>query len=154
MPKKDKEFEKEMKLEFLQALHDEKIKTQGERSSYVMSKFAFITGLFGLGALKVGEINFNMLLYFIPIVAIGYDLHIRAADLSIKKMGAFLRSDPQAGTTESEKAWETYSAKHRDKLANRANTLFSFVIILAAAVSIFENVYKRALLSSRSHHDQ
>ena len=137
MSDKDKEFEKQMKLEFLKALHDKKTKTQGERSSYVMSKFAFITGLFGLGALRVGDINFNMLLYFIPVVAIGYDLHIRAADLSIKKMGAFLRSDPQAGTTETEKAWERYSAEHRDKLAHWANTLFSYVIILAAAVSIY-----------------
>lgn len=134
--KKD-DFGNEMHIEFLKALHDEKVKTQSERANYITSKFAFITGLFGLGALQIGEMNFIMLLYFIPVLAIGYDLYIRAADLSIKKIGAFLRSDPLARTTDAEKAWETFSSRHRDKLAHLANMIFSYVIIFAAAASIF-----------------
>jgi len=137
MANEGKEFEQELHAEFLQSLHEEKIKTQGERANYITSKFAFITGLFGLGALKIGVIDFSMLLYFIPLVAIGYDLYIRAADLSIKKMGAFLRSNPQAGTTEIEQAWEKFAAENRDKLAQLATTLFSFIIIIGAAVFIF-----------------
>jgi hypothetical protein len=137
MAMKEKEFQQDLQLEFLRALHDEKIKTQAERATYITSKFAFITGLFGIGALKIGDINFNMLFYFIPFVAIGYDLYIRAADLSIKKMGAFLRNDPLANSTQNEKAWEKFAAKHRDKLAQNATTLFSYIIILSAAAAIF-----------------
>mgnify|MGYP006420710105 FL=1 len=78
-----------------------------------------------------------MLLYFIPLVAIGYDLYIRAADLSIKKMGAFLRSHPKAGTTDVEKAWEKFSAKNRDKLAHLATSLFTSILIVASAAYIY-----------------
>lgn len=137
MANKDTAYQQALHLDFLKALHDEKTKTQGERATYITSKFAFITGLFGVGALKFGETNFNLLFYFIPLVAIGYDLYIRAADLSIKKMGAFLRSDPLANPAEGEKAWEKFAAKFRDKLAHNATTLFSYIIILAAAIAIF-----------------
>ena len=129
--------EKDFQLEFIQAIHEEKIKTQQERANYITSKFAFITGLFSLGALQIGQTNFRLLFYFIPMVAIGYDLYIRAADLSIKKMGTFLRSDPLSNTTETEKAWERFSASHRDKLAQLATTLFSYIIIGTAAISIY-----------------
>jgi hypothetical protein len=137
MDPKEKDFQQELHLEFLKALHDEKTKTQGTRAGYISSKFAFITGLFGLGALKIGEVDFHWLLYIIPLVALGYDLYIRAEDLSIKKMGAFLRSDPKAGTSESEKAWERFSAHYRDKLAHLATTLFTFIITISAAVYIY-----------------
>ena len=137
MEKSENEFEHELQIEFLKSLHDEKIKTQGERATYITSKFAFITGLFGLGALKVGEIDFSMLLYFIPLVAIGYDLYIRAADLSIKKMGAFLRNSPESRTTEIERSWEKFAAQNRDKLAQLATTLFSYIVIVGAAIFIF-----------------
>jgi hypothetical protein len=137
MANKESEYQKTLHLEFLKALHDEKIKAQSERATYITSKFAFITGLFGVGALQLGDINFSLLFYFIPFVAIGYDLYIRATDLSIKKMGAFLRNDPLANSAESEKAWEKFAARYRDKLAHNATTLFSYIIILAAAIAVF-----------------
>jgi uncharacterized membrane protein YfcA len=137
MDVKDKIFQQELHLEFLKALHDEKTKAQGTRATYISSKFAFITGLFGLGALKIGAVDFSWLLYLIPLVALGYDLYIRAEDLSIKKMGAFLRSDPKAKNSESERAWEHFSAQYRDKLAHLATTLFTLIINLSAAVYIY-----------------
>ncbi|WKZ35867.1 MAG: hypothetical protein QY332_19835 [Anaerolineales bacterium] len=137
MGAKDKSFQQELHLEFLKALHDEKTKAQGTRAAYTSSKFAFITGLFGLGALKIGMVDFHWLLYLIPWVALGYDLYIRAEDLSIKKMGAFLRSDPKAKTAESERAWERFSAQYRDKLAHVATTLFTLIITISAAVYIY-----------------
>lgn len=121
---------------FIKSLHEEKIRTQSERAAYVTSKFAFITGLFGLGALQFGTIDFSMLLYFIPFVAIGYDLYLRAADLSIKKIGAFLRGHPKAGTAEVEVAWEKFSASHRDRLARFASSLFTYILIIAAAAYV------------------
>ena len=133
----DKDFQHELQLEFLKALHDEKTKTQGHRATYIASKFAFLSGLFGLGALKTEAVNFSWLLYFIPLVAIGYDLYIRAEDLSIKKMGAFLRNRPPAELSDIEREWEYFAAQYRDKLAQLAITLFTTFIILAAAVYIF-----------------
>jgi hypothetical protein len=136
MPKRDISFKHDLQIEFLKALHDEKTKTQERRATYITSKFAFISGLFGLGALKIGSVNFSWLLYFIPLVALGYDLYIRAEDLSIKKMGAFLRNRPRTEISEIEKDWERFSAQYRDKLAQLATTLFTTLIILAAAVYI------------------
>jgi uncharacterized membrane protein YfcA len=133
----DKELQQELHKEFLKSLHEEKIKTQGERATYITGKLAFVTGLFGLGSLKIGGMDFHWLLYLIPLVAIGYDLYIRAADSSIKKIGAFLRSHPQAKTAESEKAWEHFSAQYRDKLALLATTMFTAVVTVAAAVYIY-----------------
>lgn len=133
----EKEFEQELHKEFLQSLHNEKIKTQSERATYVNSKLAFVIGLFGLGSLKIGTVESHWLLYLIPLVAIGYDLYIRAADLSIKKMGVFLRRHPQSGTGESEKAWENFSVKCRDRIAPIANTLFTLVVTVAAAIYIY-----------------
>ncbi|OGH05794.1 MAG: hypothetical protein A2W22_01750 [Candidatus Levybacteria bacterium RBG_16_35_11] len=121
--------------EFLQALHNEKIKTQSERADYTKSKLAFVIGLFGLGSLKIGAVESHWILYLIPLVAIGYDLYIRAADVSIKKIGAFLRTNP--GTTKNEKEWENFSAKYRDTIAPIANTLFTFVVTIAAAMYIY-----------------
>ena len=137
MDTQDKSYQQELHLEFIKALHDEKTKTQGTRATYISGKFTFITGLFGLGALKIGVVDFHWLLYLIPLVALGYDLYIRAEDLSIKKMGAFLRSDPKAKIAESEKAWEHFSAQYRDKLAHLATTLFTLVITTSAAVYIY-----------------
>jgi hypothetical protein len=133
----DKKSQEDLHKEFLKALHDEKIKTQGERATYTTSKLAFVTGLFGLGSLRINGLDFHWLLYLIPLVAVGYDLYIQAADSSIKKMGTFLRNHPQAGTGESERAWERFSAQYRDKLAQLANTLFTFVATVAAAMYIY-----------------
>lgn len=121
--------------EFLQALHNEKIKTQSERADYTKNKLAFVIGLFGLGSLKIGDVESHWILYLIPLVAIGYDLYIRAADVSIKKMGAFLRFN--SVTTTSEKEWENFSAKYRDTIAPIANTLFTLVVTIVAAMYIY-----------------
>lgn len=133
----DKEFQKELHKEFLKTFHEEKLKTQTERTTYITSKLAFVTGLFGLGSLKIGGTDFHWLLYLIPLVAIGYDLYIRAADSSIKKMGAFLRSHSHSGTGESEKAWEQFSAQFRDTLAPLANMLFTLVVTIVAAIYVY-----------------
>jgi hypothetical protein len=134
---KARNFQHDLQIEFLKSLHDEKTKAQGQRATYIASKFAFISGLFGLGALKTDAVDFSWLLYFIPLVAIGYDLYIRAEDLSIKKMGSFLRNRPLTEISRIEKDWEYFSAQYRDKLAQLAITLITSFIILAAAVYIF-----------------
>lgn len=148
-----KEFEQELHKDFLKSLHDEKIRMQAERATYITNKLAFVIGMFGLGSLKISTLDFHWLLYLIPLVAIGYDLYIRAADSSIKKIGAFLREQPISGTANSEKAWEQFSAKCRDSLAPIANTLFTFIITVAATIYIYIFISKYKLKAMNSQLD-
>lgn len=137
MNQNDEQINQELHIEFLKSLHNEKIKTQSERSTYVNNKLTFVIGLLGLGSLKIGTVELYWLLFLIPLVAIGFDLYIRASDLSIKKMGVFLRCHPESGTGESERAWEIFSAKCRDTIAPAANTLFTLVVTISAAIYIY-----------------
>ena len=137
MDAEEHQLQQELHKDFLKTLHEEKLKTQAERTTYTSSKLAFVTGLFGVGSLKIGGIDLHWLLYLIPLVAIGYDLYIRAADSSIKKMGAFLRSESLSGTSKSEQAWEQFSAQFRDRLAPLANALFTCVVTTVAAIYVY-----------------
>ena len=72
--------------EFLRALHEEKIRTQNERADYITRKLAFITVIFGISSANLGiEIaDVYWLLYFVPLIALCYDLYIMSADSRIK----------------------------------------------------------------------
>lgn len=131
---KEREYKAEIHKGFLTALHQEKIHTQEERADYVKAKLIFVSALFGLGSIKIGDLTVAMLLYFIPFVAIGYDLYIHAADKSIKKIGAFLRDEPEAETSDGEKKWEQISSLCRDRSARITNTLFSTLVTIASAI--------------------
>ena len=121
---------------FLDALHQEKIHTQRERTDYVRAKLVFVSALFGLGSIRTADVTYSLLLYIIPFIAIGYDLYIHAADKSIKKIGEFLGND--APSSKAERLWEDISSKSRDRTARITNTLFSFLITLAAAFCLFK----------------
>jgi len=126
----------EIHKEFLQSLHQEKIATQDERAKYALGKLGFLTAYFAVSSVSLGGVDLFWLLFLVPLVAIGYDLYIRAADLSIKRMGAFLRSHPMAGASESEKAWEIFAAQTRDAYAPLAAPLFTAAATIAAAIYI------------------
>jgi hypothetical protein len=121
--------------EFRRALHEEKIRTQNERAEYVTRKLAFITVIFGISSVNLGiEIaDIYWLLYFIPLVAICYDLYIMSADSRIKRIGVFLGRHP---VSETERMWEKFCASHRDSLAPSANMFFSVIVTVAAAIFI------------------
>ncbi len=121
--------------EFLRALHEEKIRTQNERTQLVTMKLAFITVLFGLSSVNVG-IDFNdifWLLYFVPLVAISYDLYIMSADSRIKRVGIFLGRNPVSLAGKAEREWERFCASYRDGMAPSANLFFSTIVTLGAA---------------------
>jgi hypothetical protein len=124
--------------EFLRALHEEKIRTQNERADYVTRKLAFITVIFGISSVNLGiEIaDVYWLLYFIPLVAICYDLYIMSADSRIKRIGTFLGKNPISIAGEAEKMWEKFCKSSNDNLASNANMLFSTVVTLAAGIFI------------------
>ncbi len=125
--------------EFLRALHEEKIRTQNERAELVTTKLAFITVLFGLSSVNL-EIKIAAdicwLLYFVPLVAISYDLYIMSADSRIKRIGIFLGRHPASMTGKAERAWEQFCTTYRDGLAPSANMLFSVIVTVGAAVFI------------------
>jgi hypothetical protein len=122
--------------EFLRALHEEKIRTQTERADYITRKLAFIAVLFGLSSFNLGIniVEIYRLLYFIPLVAICYDLYIMSADSRIKRIGTFLGRHPGSIAGEAEKQWERFCIRYKDGLAPSANMFFSMVVTIAAAV--------------------
>ncbi len=124
--------------EFLRALHEEKIRTQNERAELVTIKLAFIAVLFSLSSLDIGiEISdIFWLLYFVPLIAISYDLYIMSADSRIKRIGIFLGRHPDSLAGKAEREWEKFCTSYRDGLAPSANIFFSLIVTLGAAVII------------------
>ena len=124
--------------EFLRALHEEKIRTQNERADFVTRKLAFITVLFGISTVNLG-INLAdvcWFLYFVPLVAISYDLYIMSADSRIKRIGIFLGRNPLSKAGKAEQEWEMFCTSSRDDLAPSANMFYSAIVTAAAAVFI------------------
>ena len=80
---------KNIDLEFLHTLHIEKIRTQNERAELVKEKLAFITIFFGIGSVNFGfwVDDLFWLLYFVPLIAICFDLEIMSANSRIKRIG-------------------------------------------------------------------
>lgn len=129
---------KEIDQEFLRALHEEKIRTQNERTQLITTKLAFITVLFGLSSVNLGfDISeIFWLLYFVPLVAISYDLYIMSADSRIKRVGIFLGRNPVSLAGKAEMEWERFCANYRDGMAPSANMFFSNIVTLGAAAFI------------------
>jgi hypothetical protein len=124
--------------EFLRALHEEKIRTQNERADYVTRKLAFVTVLFGISSVNLGIkiVDICWLLYFIPLIAISYDLYIMSADSRIKRIGIFLGRHPASRAGPAEKEWEHFCTDYRDNIAPSANVFFSVIVTLGAAMFI------------------
>jgi hypothetical protein len=124
--------------EFLRALHEEKIRTQNERAKLITMKLAFITVLFGLSSvnMKIEIADIFWLIYFVPLVAISYDLYIMSADSRIKRVGVFLGRHPVSLAGRAEQEWERFCTSYRDSMAPSANMFFSVIVTLGAAAFI------------------
>jgi hypothetical protein len=74
-----------------------------------------------------GASKFGFLLYFVPFVAIAYDLYIFAENFKVKRIGAFLKERYPGMRA----AWETWVSEHRETLAfyggSFALTMFSLL---------------------------
>jgi hypothetical protein len=124
--------------EFLRAIHEEKIRTQNERTKLITMKLAFITVLFGINYVDMGIdiLDLFWLLYFVPLVAISYDLYIMSADSRIKRIGIFLGRSPASIAGKAEMEWERFCSTFKDGMAPSANMLFSAIVTLGAAAFI------------------
>ncbi len=125
-------------IEFLRALHEEKIRTQNERAGYLTQKLALVTVLLGFSIVNMGLriSEFVWLLYFIPMLAICYDLFFMSADLRIKRVGTFLGRHPASLAGEAEKQWEAFCISYQDGITYFANMFFSIFGTMAAALFI------------------
>ena len=125
-------------VEFLRALHEDKIRTQSERAGYLTQKLALVTVLLGFSIVNVGLriSEFVWLLYFVPMLAICYDLFFMSADLRVKRIGTFLGRHPASQAGEAEKQWEAFCISYQDGITYFANMFFSIFGTVAAAVFI------------------
>jgi len=124
--------------EFLRALHEEKIRTQSERSGYLTQKLALVTVLLGLSIvnMKLGFEDIYWLLYFVPMLSVCYDLFFMSADWRIKRIGVFLGRHTISLAGEAEKQWEDFCISYQDDIASFTNMFFSCLVTLAAGVFI------------------
>jgi hypothetical protein len=129
---------KNIDQEFLHTLHKEKIRTQNERAELVKKKLAFITVFFGIGSINFGFRieDLSCLLYFVPLVAICFDLEIMSANSRIKRIGVFLGRHPQSDAGKSEREWEIFCDIYQDRLAPSANAIISIIGTLCSAILI------------------
>ena len=105
----------EQEARFLTSLTNEKLKSQEQRGSLVSRKLGWVTGLFALGAIKLPlEIESQVLLYLVPIVALVFDLYILGENFGIKRMGAFVKEFHQNCP---EAQWERLLAGRRDRFS-------------------------------------
>ena len=115
-----------------------KFRTQNERAKLITMKLAFITVLFGLSSvnMKIEIADIFWLIYFVPLVAISYDLYIMSADSRIKRVGVFLGRHPVSLAGRAEQEWERFCTSYRDSMAPSANMFFSVIVTLGAAAFI------------------
>ncbi len=122
---------------FIEHLHEEKLRTQADRTRYVAQKLAFVTGLMGLGSLGIGgepmNLDFGNLLLLAPWVATAFDLYVLGEDYSVKRIGAFLQA---YGHSDIEHVWEAWVTEHRDHFAPLAMPLLTTIVLVGAAVIV------------------
>jgi hypothetical protein len=105
---------------FLDKLDEEKLKHKEHRHEFVKQKLMYIIGLFSLGSLNAGDqINLSVLLYFVPFVALAYDVFIFSEDFKVKRIGIYVRTQESFNASD-EAAWEKWlneKPKHREQMA-------------------------------------
>jgi hypothetical protein len=110
------------------------------RHDLIMRKFAFLTAFMGTGAINIisssqASLNFDVLLFLVPFVAIAFDFYIFVEDYRVKRAGEFLkRLQNLPNIDESQKIegiWEEFVTANPIKGA----TFAFFVVTLIYAVS-------------------
>ncbi|MBI3586425.1 MAG: hypothetical protein HY088_04780 [Ignavibacteriales bacterium] len=124
---------------FLNNLYEEKLKHKEHRMNYVVKKFLFTIGLFGLGSSQIPTINLSPLLYLIPFVALACDLYIFAEDFKVKRIGMFVQKHCLFSCPD-EKNWEILVNEYREPLAVFASLVLSLIVLLASAFAVLKTI--------------
>jgi hypothetical protein len=133
---------KERPCIFMKYLYEEKNIHKGHRFSLVQRKLFFIGTLLGFGSLSIlrddSYINFSILVYLVPFMAIAYDIFIFAEDYKVKRVGAFLRNKCK-NTCQDEKKWESFVYNNREPLAVFGTVFLTILAFFAAVVILIIN---------------
>jgi len=135
---------------FMKCLYEEKNIHKNHRFKLIQRKLLFIGALLGFGSLHSLDatlnLNFRMLLYLVPFIAIAYDIYILAEDFKVKRVGAFI-SRENANICPDEKLWERFVRDNREPLAAFGTilltvlaSLFAVVLNLKGLLSYFESI--------------
>lgn len=128
---------------FLDELYDEKLKHKEHRHEFVKLKLLFVIGMSGIGSLpNHALIDLSILLYFIPFVALAYDVYIFSEDFKVKRIGLYIRSVPEL-KAEEDAAWERWLCAKSER-REKSSMIASLVLTI---VTLFSSSY---LLSLRS----
>lgn len=123
-------------MDFLSKLYDEKLKHKEHRHEFVKQKLLFIIGLSSIGSLNnTGHFDFSILLYFIPFVAIAYDVYICSEDFKIKRIGVYVRrTEAFKGTDDAN--WETWlneGGENREQMASIASFVLTLITLFSTS---------------------
>jgi len=120
------------------------------RFKFSMAKIAFVTGLLGIGSVKLttSGIDASRVLYLAPLVAVLFDILGMAATVSIYRIDAFLRvSGKQTNEDFCEKAWQVFLKDHRSSFSFWAATGFTAITFLPSVYELFRTRYSDLLTS-------
>ena len=160
----------ERPLKFVEQLYKEKEIHKEHRHNLLIKKLIFVTSLFGIGSIGLKFTDLIILLFFIPYVAVCFDIYIFSEDFKVKRIGYYiilLKSNYYEGLpkfinepifeTEIAEAicyleayWERWVENFREPWASKASFIISLVATLIAAfllaIGVFyisiENYYK------------
>jgi hypothetical protein len=131
-----------MKTDIFEKLRAEITDQRKLRHDLIMRKFAFLTAFMGTGAINLVSksqttLNFGMLLFLVPFIAIAFDLYIFVEDYRIKRAGEFLKqlaNHPGADEKQRiEGSWEDFVERN----PNKGSTFAFFVVTLIYTVASF-----------------
>jgi hypothetical protein len=128
---------KESNQDFYKILQQEKLQLQSQRFKYVITKLSFVSGLLGVGLLKLKQLNFVELFLIIPLLCIIYDLYIYGADYTVKKIGAFLMRSKDI--SQAAKDWHKEISLSQNYSAFIANHLITLIVTISSIFLYFYN---------------
>ncbi len=129
--------------EFLKHLREEIIKTQDLRAEYVFRKLTFVISLLGLGSIQADRVDFTVILYIVPAIALAFDLYIVAGDYCVKRIGCFLKGN---SVSKKEKKWQEYVNITRNPFTPLAMPLLTVTVIIICTFIILTREYNSIFL--------
>lgn len=128
-----------MSFDFLEYLHQEKLKHKEHRQKHLVQKLIISGLLFSAGPL-FAQPEFAFFIFLcVPILCIVQDVYIFSEHYKVARIGHFLRHDASVAAaapgplTACMQAWEIYVEAKREKCAVYASYLYTLVIGLLCA---------------------